>query len=188
MRRIVILACGVFAYLTFQVSFLYLFAFMAGIVVSKTLDSGRAGPLAPAIAVNTLLLAMFGVQHGVMARDTFKSRLTKCVPEPLERSVYVIEDDASVRRVRERLLKSANLAVRTRTIGPGSYDQGPTTKVQLVALSARPSPLTSASRTPSAPSDEPSIVCRRQGSLAADLVPWIHSSRAKQARRNMSAS
>jgi protein-S-isoprenylcysteine O-methyltransferase Ste14 len=86
----VILACGVFAYLTFQVSFLYLFAFMAGIVVPKTLDSGRAGALAPAIAVNTLLLAMFAVQHGVMARDTFKSRLTKCVPEPLERSVFVI--------------------------------------------------------------------------------------------------
>jgi len=90
MRRIVILACGVFAYLTFQVSFLYLFAFMAGIVVPKTLDSGRAGPLAPAIAVNSLLLAMFAVQHGVMARDAFKSRLTKCVPEPLERSVFVI--------------------------------------------------------------------------------------------------
>ncbi len=64
--------------------------FTAGIVVPKTLDSGRAGPLAPAIAVNTLLLAMFAVQHGVMARDAFKSRLTKCVPEPLERSVFVI--------------------------------------------------------------------------------------------------
>jgi hypothetical protein len=38
MRRITILACGVFAYLTFQVSFLYLFAFMAGIVVPKTVD------------------------------------------------------------------------------------------------------------------------------------------------------
>ncbi len=63
---------------------------MAGIVVPKTLDSGQAGPLAPAIAVNTLLLAMFAVQHGVMARDAFKSRLTKFVPEPLERSVFVI--------------------------------------------------------------------------------------------------
>ena len=90
MRRIAILACGISAYLTFQVSFLYLFAFMAGIVVPKTLDSGQAGPLAPAIAVNTLLLAKFAVQHGVMARDAFKSRLTKCVPEPLERSVFVI--------------------------------------------------------------------------------------------------
>jgi methanethiol S-methyltransferase len=90
MRRIAILACGIFAYLTFQVSFLYLFAFMAGIVVPKTVDSGQAGPLVPAIIVNTVLLAMFALQHGVMARDTFKFWLTKWVPEPLERSVFVI--------------------------------------------------------------------------------------------------
>ncbi|MCU0978408.1 MAG: DUF1295 domain-containing protein [Pirellulaceae bacterium] len=90
MRRIAILAGGIFAYLTFQVSFLYLFAFMAGIDVPKTVDSGQAGPLVPAIIVNTVLLAMFALQHGVMARDTFKSWLTKWVPEPLERSAFVI--------------------------------------------------------------------------------------------------
>jgi protein-S-isoprenylcysteine O-methyltransferase Ste14 len=90
MRRIAILVCGIFAYLTFQISFLYLFAFMAGFAVPKTVDSGQAGPLAPAIIVNTMLLAMFAVQHGVMARDTFKSWLTKWVPEPLERSVFVV--------------------------------------------------------------------------------------------------
>ena len=90
MRRTVILACGVFAYLTFQVSFLYLFAFMAGIVVPKTVDTGQPAPLTYAIITNTMLLALFAVQHGVMARDTFKSWLTKWVPEPLERSVFVI--------------------------------------------------------------------------------------------------
>ena len=90
MRRTVILACGVFAYLTFQVSFLYLFAFMAGIVVPKTVDTGQPAPLTYAIITNTMLLALFAVQHGVMARDPFKSWLTKWVPEPLERSVFVI--------------------------------------------------------------------------------------------------
>lgn len=90
MRRTMILACGIFAYLAFLVSFLYLFAFMAGIVVPKTIDSGGAGALIPAIAVNTLLLATFALQHGVMARDGFKSWLTKWVPEPLERSAFVI--------------------------------------------------------------------------------------------------
>jgi methanethiol S-methyltransferase len=90
MRRTMILACGIFAYLTFQVSFLYLCAFMAGMVVPKTVDSGEAGALVPAIAINTLLLAMFALQHAVMARDTFKSWLTKWVPEPLERSIFVV--------------------------------------------------------------------------------------------------
>jgi protein-S-isoprenylcysteine O-methyltransferase Ste14 len=78
------------AYLSFQVSFLYLCAFMAGSVVPKTVDSGRAGGLAAAITINTLLLAMFALQHAVMARDAFKTWLTKWVPEPLERSVFVV--------------------------------------------------------------------------------------------------
>lgn len=90
MRRTMILVCGVLAYLVFLVSFLYLFAFLAGMVVPKSVNSGSAGALAPAIAINVLLLAMFAVQHAVMARDTFKSWLTKWVPEPLERSVFVV--------------------------------------------------------------------------------------------------
>lgn len=94
MRRIVILVCGILAYLSFQVSFVYLFAFMAGIAVPKTVDSGPPGPLLPAIITNTMLLAMFALQHGVMARDGFKSWLTKWVPEPLERSVFVIAASA----------------------------------------------------------------------------------------------
>lgn len=90
MRRVAILACGMFAYLCFQVSFLYLYAFMAGLGVPKTVDSGPGQTLAPAILINVFLLALFALQHGVMARDAFKAWLTKWLPEPLERSVFVI--------------------------------------------------------------------------------------------------
>jgi methanethiol S-methyltransferase len=90
MRRTTILVCGIFAYLSFHVSFLYLVAFMAGMGVPKSVDSGNAIAIVPTIAINTLLLAMFALQHAVMARDTFKSWLTKWVPEPLERSVFVL--------------------------------------------------------------------------------------------------
>src|SRR5207302_3350467 len=33
-------------------------------------------------------LTAFGLQHSVMARDWFKRRWTRVVPQPLERSVY----------------------------------------------------------------------------------------------------
>jgi methanethiol S-methyltransferase len=90
MRPIAILACGTLAYLVFLVSFLYLFAFMAGMGVPKSVDTGTPGAIGPAIAINMLLLAMFAGQHAVMARDTFKIWLTRWIPEPLERSVFVV--------------------------------------------------------------------------------------------------
>ncbi len=37
-----------------------------------------------------MLIALFGVQHSVMARRSFKARWTQVVPAPLERSVYCL--------------------------------------------------------------------------------------------------
>ena len=90
MRRTIILLGGILAYLIFLVSFLYLFAFMAGVVVPKNVDSGTTGAIGLALAINILLLGMFACQHALMARDTFKTWVTKWVPEPLERSVFVV--------------------------------------------------------------------------------------------------
>lgn len=40
--------------------------------------------------VNLGLIALFGIQHSVMARPGFKALLTKVFPAPLERSTYVL--------------------------------------------------------------------------------------------------
>lgn len=90
MKRAGVLVCGVVAYATFLGTFLYLMAFLAGIGVPKRIDSGEPGPLGPAILINSLLVGLFGLQHAVMARDRFKSRWTQIVPEPLERSIFVV--------------------------------------------------------------------------------------------------
>jgi protein-S-isoprenylcysteine O-methyltransferase Ste14 len=46
--------------------------------------------LLAAVLVNSLLIAIFGVQHSVMARPTFKRWWTRFIPQPIERSTYVL--------------------------------------------------------------------------------------------------
>jgi protein-S-isoprenylcysteine O-methyltransferase Ste14 len=59
-------------------------------VVPKTIDTGPAVPLGEALVVDVLLMALFAVQHSVMARKPFKRWLTQFIPAAIERSTYVL--------------------------------------------------------------------------------------------------
>ncbi|MFW6193252.1 MAG: methanethiol S-methyltransferase, partial [Gemmatimonadota bacterium] len=69
---------------------LYLIGFLADAVVPRTVDAGPAAPPGEAALIDLGLIALFGLQHSVMARKAFKERWTRIVPEHLERATYVL--------------------------------------------------------------------------------------------------
>src|SRR5689334_23147486 len=87
---LIIAVYAVVVYLLFLVVLCYAAGFFAGFGVPKGIDQGsRAGGPA-AVAVDLLLLLLFAVQHTVMARPWFKRRWTRIVPEPAERTTFVL--------------------------------------------------------------------------------------------------
>lgn len=91
MTRAFYLLVGVVCYLIFFATFLYLIAFVGDFpFVPHTVNSGPESSLPVAVIVDLALIALFGLQHSVMARKGFKQAWTRIVPAPLERSVYVL--------------------------------------------------------------------------------------------------
>jgi protein-S-isoprenylcysteine O-methyltransferase Ste14 len=90
MKRIIAFAYGVVSYGAFFLTYLYAIGFLGNFGVPKTIDSGRDGPVMAALAVDGALLGLFALQHSIMARPWFKRLWTQIIPEPVERSTYVL--------------------------------------------------------------------------------------------------
>ncbi|HEX5733832.1 MAG TPA: isoprenylcysteine carboxylmethyltransferase family protein [Blastocatellia bacterium] len=90
LKRILFFAYGSLSYLIFLGTFLYAVCFIGNFGVPRTLDGAASGPLGVSFAIDAGLLALFAIQHSVMARKWFKDWWTRVVPKPIERSTYVL--------------------------------------------------------------------------------------------------
>lgn len=87
---ILALLYGLAAYLAFLAAFAYLVAFTGDLGVPRSVSAGPAMPPGPALAMDLALLALFALQHSIMARPAFKRAWTRLVPPAAERSTYVL--------------------------------------------------------------------------------------------------
>lgn len=91
MVRAFYLVYAAVCYAIFFATFLYLIAWVGNLPnVSPTIDDARMASAGIAVSFDLALIALFGIQHSVMARAGFKARWTRIVPAPIERSTYVL--------------------------------------------------------------------------------------------------
>lgn len=89
MQRMAFFIYGVTGHLFFLATYAWLAAFVGGLMVPRSIDSPASDSVALALAIDLGLIALFGLQHSIMARPAFKRVWTRIVPQPIERSTYV---------------------------------------------------------------------------------------------------
>jgi methanethiol S-methyltransferase len=91
MKRALFLIYGGVCYALFLAVYAWLAAFVGNLFLPWTIDRRAGGwPLAAALAVDLALVALFCVQHSLMARRGFKQAAARVIPQPIERSTYVL--------------------------------------------------------------------------------------------------
>jgi protein-S-isoprenylcysteine O-methyltransferase Ste14 len=90
MPALIIGIYAVVVYLLFLGVSVYAAGFFADFGVPRAVDQGPHASVVAAVSIDLALLALFAVQHTVMARPWFKRRWTRIVPEPAERATFVL--------------------------------------------------------------------------------------------------
>ena len=95
-NRVFTFLYGALSYGIFFATFLYAVGFVGNFAVPKSMDSVAMGSQQFALLVDLGLLALFAVQHSVMARPAFKRAVTRILPATIERSTYVLASSVAL--------------------------------------------------------------------------------------------
>jgi methanethiol S-methyltransferase len=88
--RLAVAIFGSVSYGLFLATFVYAIGFVGNLGVARGIDGPAVDPLATALWIDGVLLAVFALQHSAMARPWFKAQVTRVLPAAAERSLYVL--------------------------------------------------------------------------------------------------
>jgi methanethiol S-methyltransferase len=89
-KRSIVFLYGLISYAVFLGTYLYAIGFVGNFFVPRSIDGAPVGSFVSSLVVDLVLLLVFALQHSVMARPAFKRWWTRFIPEPAERSTYVL--------------------------------------------------------------------------------------------------
>jgi protein-S-isoprenylcysteine O-methyltransferase Ste14 len=95
-KRSLVFVYGIVSYAAFFATFLYAIGFVGNIFVPRSMDSPPDGDFVGSLLTDIALLLLFAFQHSVMARPAFKRWWTQFIPEPAERSTYVLASSVAL--------------------------------------------------------------------------------------------
>ena len=91
MDRYSVMLVSLACYFAFFAAFVYMIGFVGAFdALPRHVDKGTSGPVLRAVLVDLGLIALFGLQHSIMARPRFKLAWTRIVLPPLERALYCL--------------------------------------------------------------------------------------------------
>ncbi|TGV01493.1 methyltransferase family protein [Flavivirga rizhaonensis] len=90
MKKVLMFLYSIVAYLIGFASLLLWIISVSDLVPEISIDQTATLPFHLALLKNFGLVALFGVQHSVMARQSFKTAFAKYFPKPVERSTFVL--------------------------------------------------------------------------------------------------
>ncbi|MFY9142709.1 methyltransferase family protein [Sulfuricurvum sp.] len=91
MRKSIIFIYGIVSYLIALVAQIWFILYLGEWeFMPVTVNGHQTVSLISALSINFALVLLFGLQHSIMARPSFKRYLTQIIPQASERSTYVL--------------------------------------------------------------------------------------------------
>jgi protein-S-isoprenylcysteine O-methyltransferase Ste14 len=90
MKKVLMFSYSIFAYLIGFASLLLWIISVSHLIPEISIDQTPTKPFLYALLKNLGLVLLFGFQHSIMARQSFKKAFAKYFPKPIERSTFVL--------------------------------------------------------------------------------------------------